>query len=90
VESAAENFGNGRGVRNVFEAICRIKDSRVAAMMRSGQPLSDEDLIRITAEDIELKLKETEEKQHGYGRNIIGFAGKDTTVAGGNAGDGTK
>jgi hypothetical protein len=90
VESMAENFGNGRGVRNVFEAICRIKDSRVAAMMRSGQPLSDEDLIRITAEDIEVKLKETEEKQHGYERNIIGFAGKDTTVAGGNAGDGTK
>ncbi len=48
-----ENFGNGRGVRNVFESVCRAKDGRVAAMLRSGQNLSDEDFVTITKEDIE-------------------------------------
>ena len=35
-KASAPDFGNGRGVRNVFEAVCRRKDSRIAARMREG------------------------------------------------------
>lgn len=50
-ESAAPDFGNGRGVRNVFEAACRRRDRRVAALLREGKTLKDEDFLRITGED---------------------------------------
>ncbi len=46
------NFGNGRGVRNVFERVSRAKDRRVALMMRRGVQLSDQDFITITQEDL--------------------------------------
>lgn len=51
-ESGIPDFGNGRGVRNVFEAVCRRRDRRVAALLREGEALKDEDFLRITEEDL--------------------------------------
>lgn len=50
--SMAPNFGNGRGVRNIFEAVCRNRDRRIAASLRRGEKLENEDFLRILAEDI--------------------------------------
>lgn len=51
-ESGAPDFGNGRGVRNVFEAVCRKRDRRVAALLRKGAELKNQDFLRITEEDL--------------------------------------
>ena len=51
-KASAPDFGNGRGVRNVFEAACRRKDSRIAARMREGAVLADEDFVTFTEEDM--------------------------------------
>lgn len=51
-KASAPDFGNGRGVRNVFEAVCRRKDSRIAARMREGAVLADEDFVTFTEEDM--------------------------------------
>lgn len=52
VESAVPNFGNGRGVRNLFEKVCRKRDKRVAAMLRQGAALKNEDFIRLEEADL--------------------------------------
>ena len=46
------NFGNGRGVRNVFEEICRKKNSKIAKQISEGIYLSNEDIITINKEDL--------------------------------------
>ncbi len=51
-ESRTPNFGNGRGVRNLFEAVCSKRDQRVAAMLRQGAVLADEDFLRLTESDL--------------------------------------
>lgn len=50
---ASSNFGNGRGVRNVFEAIVRAKDSRIADCLRTGQAIEDRDFVMILEEDLQ-------------------------------------
>ena len=52
MESRKKDFGNGRGVRNVYEQICRRKDSRVAALLRRGALLEDKDFVTLKSEDI--------------------------------------
>jgi len=47
------SFGNGRGVRNTFEAVIVAHANRIAAMSAA----SDHDLTLIVREDIELALK---------------------------------
>ncbi len=50
--SAQPDFGNGRGVRNVFEAACRKKDRRIAAMMRNGETVTNEVFVTLLKEDL--------------------------------------
>lgn len=50
-KSKSSDFGNGRGVRNVFDAVVRRKESRIAPMISSGKELKDEDFLTILAED---------------------------------------
>ena len=47
-ESADDSFGNGRGVRNLFENIIVAQDNRLAAQ----ENITREDLMRLTADDI--------------------------------------
>ena len=53
-KAASPDFGNGRGVRNVFEAACRKKDQRIAALMRKGEALSDEAFVTFTKDDMKI------------------------------------
>lgn len=50
--SLQPDFGNGRGVRNVFEAACRKKDRRIAAMMRNGETVTNEGFLTLLEEDL--------------------------------------
>ena len=50
--SQKPNFGNARGVRNLFETVCRCKDARVAMLLMSAQRVDDMELITITEQDI--------------------------------------
>lgn len=43
-----ESFGNGRGVRNIFENIIVAQNNRLAKM----ETVTREDLMKITADDI--------------------------------------
>lgn len=52
-KSTASDFGNGRGVRNIYEAICRKRDKRIASRIRQGKILSNEDFLRIEENDIQ-------------------------------------
>ena len=45
------DFGNGRGVRNVFESVIRKQKSRIASLITSGKELQDEDFFAILEED---------------------------------------
>ena len=51
-KSRTRDFGNGRGVRNVYEAVKRAQSSRMAKLLRSGNAFSDEAMIRIICDDI--------------------------------------
>lgn len=46
------DFGNGRGVRNVFEKVKTKRARRISAAKRSGAILSKDDYITITEEDL--------------------------------------
>ena len=46
------DFGNGRGVRNVFEKVKTNRARRISAAKRSGVMLRKEDYVTITAEDL--------------------------------------
>ncbi|MBQ7714252.1 MAG: AAA family ATPase [Clostridia bacterium] len=48
-ETEAERFGNGRGVRNLFEKILSAQANRLAEM----EEVTKDDLMLITAEDVE-------------------------------------
>jgi hypothetical protein len=52
-KSKASDFGNGRGVRNVFEAMSRKKDSRIAKELAANKELQDKDFVTIVANDLE-------------------------------------
>ena len=45
-------FGNARGVRNIFEKAIEALAGRMDALKKSGQAISDEEMITFTAEDI--------------------------------------
>ena len=47
-ESADGSFGNGRGVRNIFENILVAQNNRLAAM----DTVTKEDLMLLTADDV--------------------------------------
>ncbi len=47
-----EDFGNARGVRNLLEQCIRRKDSRLAASLREGKKLDDEEILTIRREDL--------------------------------------
>ena len=47
-----KDFGNARGVRNLMERIEMKKNSRVAALSRSGESISNQDILTIKVEDV--------------------------------------
>ena len=47
------DFGNARGVRNLLDTAMRKKDSRIAAMIRNGEALTDEAITMLTVEDLQ-------------------------------------
>ena len=47
-----KDFGNARGVRNLMERIEMRKNSRVAALSRSGESISNQDILTIKVEDV--------------------------------------
>lgn len=53
VKSKAPDFGNARGVRNLFEDVLSEQSERTVSMKVKGQILSGEDYDTILAEDIE-------------------------------------
>mgnify|MGYP003295283401 CR=1 FL=1 len=54
--SAKENFGNARGVRNLVDKLCEHRNVRIAAMIRSGNRYTKEDLQMIVEEDLQKLL----------------------------------
>ena len=52
-KSQSSNFGNARGVRNVFEAVVRNQKSRIALKIKLGEELQDKDFFTILEEDFE-------------------------------------
>jgi len=48
-----KDFGNARGVRNLLDAAIRKKDSRIAALIRVGEELTDEAITTLTPEDLQ-------------------------------------
>ena len=46
------DFGNGRGVRNVFEKVKTNRARRISAAKRNGASLSKDDYITIVQEDL--------------------------------------
>jgi len=53
------SFGNARGIRNIFERVLVAQANRLAAM----ENVTREDLLKITAEDIDLSDGEADEKE---------------------------
>lgn len=49
------DFGNGRGVRNVFEKVKMKRARRISAAKRNGESLSNEDYLTILKEDLQMK-----------------------------------
>lgn len=49
------DFGNGRGVRNVFEKVKMKRARRISAAKRNGESLSSEDYLTILKEDLQMK-----------------------------------
>ena len=49
---ATADFGNGRGVRNVFEKVKTNRARRISTWKRNGVSLSKEDYLSITKEDL--------------------------------------
>ena len=49
------DFGNGRGVRNVFEMVKMNRARRISAAKRNGVSLSNEDYLTILEEDLKIK-----------------------------------
>ena len=46
-----KDFGNARGVRNILDKIIKRKNSRIAKIIRNGETLSNEEMLRIEKED---------------------------------------
>ena len=51
--SGKQNFGNARGVRNLFEDLLAIHDTRLAELVRQGRKLDAETIDCITEDDVE-------------------------------------
>lgn len=51
-KSKVSQFGNARGVRNVFEELCKIAENRVAVMLSEGKNVEDRDFFIINREDL--------------------------------------
>lgn len=49
-----KDFGNARGVRNIFEKVLRKKNSRIAALIRNGVSLKPEDIAILKKEDFDI------------------------------------
>ena len=52
-KSKIPDFGNGRGVRNVFDKVVQKQNIRIDKMESSGENLSREDLVTMLAEDFD-------------------------------------
>lgn len=52
LKDSRKDFGNARGVRNALDTCIRRKDSRIAAMLRSGENPSDDDFITLINMDL--------------------------------------
>lgn len=46
------DFGNARGVRNIIEKLIRMQNMRVAGVLSSGSPVSNEEISAIITEDV--------------------------------------
>ncbi len=62
VEEAAGEFGNARGVRNIFEKILTEQANRIAEM----ETVSRDDLMKITAEDVRAALFEADKADESH------------------------
>ena len=56
------NFGNARGVRNLFEDLKEAHDNRLGEMISQGAELNSKMIDSITAEDVKSLLKNHEEE----------------------------
>ena len=50
-ESAKKDFGNARGVRNLFEKAVRRRDMRVAEKLNEGLEVGDDEVLTLDADD---------------------------------------
>ena len=57
--SKNSNFGNARGVRNLFEDLKEAHDARLGEMMTEGRALTSDMIDSITAEDVKRLVEES-------------------------------
>lgn len=50
--SGYEEFGNARGVRNIFERVVRNRDHRLAQMMNNGERIDDREFFCLDVQDV--------------------------------------
>ena len=62
VRSKNTNFGNARGVRNLFEDLKEAHDTRLGEMISQGVALNTEMIDSITADDVKSLLKNRDEE----------------------------